>query len=268
VNTFSHKTQWLTALALVSAAVLAGCAKKPPGCADPETLKTINSIVVDNVKGLMPKFSDHQTDDDPQNIKDGYYRSLKTEVVNIVSDGYNEQARKNSCRGSLSVSTVTGGRFSRDIVYSTQRTEDKDGGFLVEVQAFQPFVDAVAGDLTTHYFDKRYKGEWKGEYRCAGIDDAKDGLQGPFRMPVTMVVNEGMEAALERTTKGGGVESLSGRAGQVITLRGEGRNSPDDIWSTAFQGKVQGLDFAAQGEIGTGNRVLRQCRLTLKLPSN
>lgn len=269
MNTFSKKTRWLMTLSLAAVTVLAGCAKKPPGCAEPETVKTINSIVVDNVKGLMPQYIGTQTQDDPQKIQDGYYQGLKTEVVNVVSDGYNEQAKKYSCRANLSVTPVTGEKFSRDIVYSTQRTEDKESDFLVEVQAFQPFVVAVAGDLTTYYYGKRYKGEWKGDYSCAGIDDAKDGPQGPFAMPVTMVVDERLQAKLERTTKGGGVEILTGEAGQKIKLGGIGKNSPDDTWRTSFEGMVQGLDFTAQGEIvAPDNSLLRKCSLKLKLPSN
>lgn len=270
MNTFSKKNRWLITLGLAGAAVLAGCGKKPPGCAEPETVKTINSIVVDNVKELMPQYIGTQTQDDPQKIQDGYYQGLKTEVVNVVSDGYNERAKKYSCRANLSITPVTGEKFSRDIVYSTQRTEDKESNFLVEVQAFQPFVVAVAGDLTTYYFGKRYKGEWKGDYSCSGVFDAKDGPDGPFTMPVTMVVDEKQGATLERTTEGGDVERMTGEVRPQFTLGGQGKNSlNDNSWRTYFEGKVQGLDFTAQGQfVGPDNSLLRKCSLKLKLPTN
>jgi hypothetical protein len=269
VHPLFHTKPWLIVLGLAGAAVLAGCAKKPPGCADPETVKTLNTIVVDNVRALMPKFTGGENQDDPKNIQESYYQGLKSELVNVVSNGYNEQAKLNTCRGNLSVSTPSGEKFSRDISYTTQRTEDKDSQFLVEVQAFQPFIMAVSGDLTGYYFGKRYKGEWKGEYKCAGIDGATDGPQGPFSMPVSMVVDENRVAVLERTTKGGGVESLTGEVSSTVRLNGTGKNSPDDTWRTAFEGKVQGMDFSAQGGIVTeDNRLLRECRLKLTLPSN
>jgi hypothetical protein len=88
-------------------------------------------------------------------------------------------------------------------------------------------------------------------------------------MPVTMVVDDNLAAVLERTTKGGGVERLTGEAGAFIRLNGAGKNSPDDTWRTAFEGKVQGMDFNAQGNIFTeDNRLLRECSLKLTLPSN
>jgi len=269
MNTYYKPTRWLMALGLAGVTILAGCAKKPADCSDSQTVKTINSILVDNVNALMPKFTNNQAQDDPQKIQEGYFQGLKSELLNVVSDGYSEQAKKNECRGKLSVSAVSGETFSRDILYSTQLIEDKSGESLVEVQEFQPLLMAVAADLTYYYYAKRYKGEWKGDYSCAGIEDAKDGPQGPFSMPVTMVVDEHRQATLERTTKGGGVERLKGQAGQNLYLAGEGKNSPDDTWKTTFQGQVQGLDYAAQGQIVTAdNRLLRQCSLKLKLPSN
>lgn len=269
MHLLSQTKPWLIVLGLAGAVVLAGCAKKPPGCADPETVKTLNAIVVDNVRALMPKLTGGQNQDDPKNIQEGYFQGLKSELVNVVTDGYSEQAKKNSCRGNLTVTTLSGETFSRDVSYTTQRTEDKDSQFMVEVQAFQPFIMAVSGDLTGYYFGKRYKGDWKGEYKCAGIDGTTDGPQGPFSMPVTMVVGDNLAAVLERTTKGGGVERLTGEAGAVVRLNGIGKNSPDDTWRTAFEGKVQGMDFSAQGGIVTeDNRLLRECSLKFTLPSN
>lgn len=259
-NTIRLTIGLLAALAFVS---LVACSKKPPGCADNETVSTIRQITVDNAKQLLAGAQQFQ--DDPNKIQDGYFQALKSEVVNVVSDGYNEQAKKISCRGKLTLHTAAGGQFSRDIVYSTQRTEDKDGGFLVEVQAFQPFVAAVAEDIATYYTSRRYRGEWKGEYQCNGIDEAADGPKGPFKMPVSLVVDEQSNAKLERSTKGGGSETLEGRVSQTVRLRGRGSNSPDDVWTVSFQGAVKGADLAAQGEITADGRTLRQCWLKLKL---
>lgn len=264
MNSLFKKHFGLTALCMASILVLGGCAKKPPACSDAAVTQTIRTIIVDNATVSQDPF----IDDDPQKIQEGYFQALKNEIGNVVSDGYNDQAKKFSCRGSLSVSTATGQKFTRNIVYSTQRTESKDSDFLVEVEEFQPFITAVTGDMYGYFVQKRYKGEWTGTYDCAGIDNAQDGPQGPFSMPVTMVVDDKMQAIMERTTKGGGVERIAGHIEPFIRLRGEGQNNSDDTWRTSFEGRVKGLDFTASGKIETPERrVLRQCTLKLKLPS-
>lgn len=256
---------------LAIAVSLVGCAKKPPGCADPETVQTILSIAVSNSQALMPQTTNNpgRYEDDPSKILERYFGGLKAELVNVRTDGYNEQAKKYACQGNLTLTTLSGSKFSRDIAYSTQRTEDKESKFWVEVAAFKPFINSVATDASMHYAIKRYVGEWKGDYICGGIEGAKDGPQGPFSMPVAMVVGQDMRAKLERTTKGGGVETLAGEAGHFIKLGGEGKNSPDDTWRTFFEGPVKGMDFTAAGEIFTEDkRLLRTCTLKLKLPTN
>lgn len=179
------------------------------------------------------------------------------------------KAKKNSCRASMAVSTAAGETLSRDLVYTTQKTEDKSGGFVVEVLDVQPFVMGLVSDLTQHYLTKRFVGEWKGDYKCEGIDGATDGQQGPYSMPVALVVDANFKAKLERTTKGGGIEILSGDAGYHMRLRGEGKNSPDDTWRTEFDGQVQGFSYEAKGQVSTPEgQVLRQCQLKLALPSS
>lgn len=263
------KKTHLIALGLASSALmLAGCSK-PPSCSDEQTTKSIHSMLDNRVKEIIPLVYGALANDDPQNIKDTYLQGLKVEISNVVSDGYNDQAKRYSCRGKLSVSTPSGGKYDRDIAYSTQRTEGKGSDFMVEVQAFDPFAGAVVKDLMADYFSKRFQGEWPGEYSCAGLDGATEGAQGPFSMPVTLVVDEHQRAKLERTTKGGGIEILSGQLiPSGLQLSGQGRNSPDDTWSTVFQGKIQGLDYSAEGVItAPDNHVLRKCSLKFKLPS-
>ena len=269
MNAYLNKTL-LVAAGIVAIFSTAGCAKKPPTCADPATVQTIQSILVDNAKAQWGADIDNSIGD-PKGIQKSYYQALKSEIGAVVSDGYNEQAKKYTCRGDLSISTASGAVFARKIVYSTQLTESKDADFFVEVQEFMPFVNSVVLDVSQYFSQKRYKGDWVGTYSCAGIDDAQDGPQGPFTMPVTMVVNEKMEGILERTTKGGGFEKLSGSISPPrIRLSGEGKNSDDDTWRTEFEGAVvKGGDFTASGRIQTpsDNRILRKCTMTLKLPS-
>jgi hypothetical protein len=262
-----NTTGYSCVAALAAAAMVAGCAKKPPECADPQTVETIHQIAIDNTKEVISRSAVADAfRDDPAKLQEAYYRGVKAQLVNVVSDGYNEQARMNSCRGKLTVTTVAGQEFSREVTYSTQLTQDKDGGFLVRVEAFAPFVNALAKDLTTYYSERRYTGEWHGTYSCGGIDGAAEGPQGPFTMPVTVVVNDQSEAKLERTTRGGGVETLSGRVMGWVQLRGGGRNSPDDTWQTYLEGEVTGLQLAAKGRIETmQGRPLRECAVNLRL---
>jgi hypothetical protein len=258
-------------LTVAAVALLQGCAQKPPGCGDAETAQTIQRLLVEHTQELLPKVlgGSPVVKDDPSKIQDAYYAALKVVLTNVVSDGYNDQAKKNSCRANLSVSTASGEALSRDLVYTTQKTEDKSGGFVVEVLDVQPFVTGLTNDLTQYYISKRFVGEWKGDYKCEGIDGAVDGPQGPYSMPVTVVVDANFKAKLERTTKGGGIEILDGDAGYRMRLRGEGKNSPDDTWRTDFDGQVQGLSYEAKGQVMTPEgQVLRQCQLKLALPAS
>lgn len=206
--------------------------------------------------------------DDPQDIKGAYFKELKLELGNIVSDGYNEQARKNSCRAHLTIVTASGRQLSRDVKFTTQVSESKDQDYVLEVQEFHAFVDAVTNDMADHYAAKRLQGEWQGTYACGGIDGAASGPQGPYEMPVAVSVDGQYNAKLERTTRGGGVEVLQGQMSQFtgeLELAGRGQNSPDDIWNTRFKGKVAGLGLLAAGQVSTPEgRVLRQCKLELK----
>lgn len=206
--------------------------------------------------------------DDPQDIKGGYFRDLKLTLANIISDGYSEQARKNSCKAHLTINTASGRELSREIQFTTQVSESKDQDYVLEVQNFQPFVDAVVNDMTGNYSAKRLQGEWSGAYACGGIDGAADGPQGPYEMPVVVTVDGHYTAKLERTTRGGGVEILQGRMNHItgeLELQGQGQNSPDDTWNTSFKGKVAGLGLLASGQVSTPEgRVLRQCKLDLK----
>lgn len=258
----------LTSAAL---ALLQGCAQKPPGCADAETTQTIQRLLIEHTQALLPQVlgGSPVAQDDPRKIQDAYYAALKVTLTNVVSDGYDSQSKKSSCRANMAVSTASGESLSRDLVYTTQKTEDKSGGFVVEVLDVQPFVMGLTTDLTRHYLSKRFVGEWVGDYKCDGINGAADGPQGPYSMPVTLVVDEEFKAKLERTTKGGGIEMLAGEAGYRMALRGEGKNSPDDTWRTDFNGQVHGLQYEAKGQVMTPDgQVLRQCQMKLALPSS
>jgi hypothetical protein len=206
--------------------------------------------------------------DDPDGWLQKFYDGLKVQFTGVVSEGYKEDAKKQLCKGTMTISSVTGETVERSVEYATQKTEDKEsGGFLVEIQNAQPFVLNLSGQAINYYQANRWTGTWNGTYSCNGIKGATDGPQGPFSMPVSMVV-EGSKAKLERTTKGGGFEKLVGDFGidSLLRIGGTGENTPDDRWNTSFSGTVTGKKVAADGAIRLQDgSVLRECKLDLSL---
>ncbi len=259
----SHRRGLLLLLPLVAATMLTGCGK-PPGCSDSATVEAITDMMLEASK---PGF-DKLVSDDPRGIMAGYIKSLRVSLSEVVSAGYNADAKLNVCRATLTVNTASGEPITRTTDYAVQKTEDKPG-FIVNVQNPIPFFTRIDTDAFFFYSRQRFQGEWPGTYSCSGIDGAADGPQGPFSMPVTMVVDKNMNTKIERTTKGGGVEVMTGKVGSGGGgMAGEGRNSPDDTWQVGFKGEVHGMDFTAQGQIKSGTELLRMCTLQLKLPSN
>ena len=258
----------LPAFVLVAAALLVGCAKKPPGCADPQTAEVIRSLLLTEVqRGFTMRGETSVLEDDPRGIAKAFMDSVKIAIVNPVSDGYDEGARKFSCRSELKLTSLGGEATVQNVSYSVQATADDSGNFMVEMSRA-----ILQGELSTlmrsYLFDTRINGTWTGEYACGALEGSDNPLAGPFTMPVSMVVQQG-EAKLERTTKAGGVETLTGKADlRSITLRGEGRNTPEDTWQTAIWGEIKGSAWTAQGEIKTPDgRLLRRCTVTLNMPT-
>ena len=268
-----YTTQKLLALPTLVAG-LAGCGAKPPGCADPETLNTMRSFIAEETQKSLAR----ESADDPEQWIAKYMDGMTVQVSGIVTDGYVAEAKKNMCRGTMKLQTLDGKALELPVSYSTQRTEDQMGAFLLEVAAFNTVVAPTSAAAHGYYEENRWTGEWRGNYSCAGIDGAKEGAQGPFSMPVTMVV-KGWKATLERTTVGGGIEQLAGQLNTLnpkvdLELSGQGANTPDDAWHTRFLGLVEGTSIRAEGGIyiartqPDGQRTserLRQCTLDLKL---
>ena len=259
---------------LLALLTLTACSQKPPGCADPETLSTIRNLVVEDTRKLMSK----QAADDPEGWVQRFLDGLRVEVSGIVSDGYVADAKKHLCRGTMKFTTVTGAALERQVRYSTQKAQDQKDSFLLEVQEFAAFLAPTELEATKYHDANRWSGNWTGTYACSGVAGATEGPQGPYSMPVTMVV-EGTKATLERTTKGGGIEQLEGRFDPIafteqFMLIGEGKNSPDDAWVARFSGAAKGLQLTAKGSIlvdrvaASGEQVrevARTCNLELKL---
>lgn len=257
----------LSATLLVIVSLLTGCGNKPPGCADPQTIETAKSIVVENTDKAL---GNRQVfDDDPDGWMKKFYAEMKVEIKGVVSDGYKSDAKKQLCKGTMTVTTGSGRTLERSIEYSTQKTEDQKDGFLLEIQDFAPFILGTSSEARKYFDANRWTGEWNGTYTCSGVNGAVDGPQGPYSLPVAMVIH-GSDAKLERTTRGGGTESLKGSINSITAqlpfkLSGAGQNSPDDKWDTNFVGTVTGKRFQADGTIALQGQTLRHCKLDLTL---
>ena len=252
-------------LTLTPSLVLMACSSKPPGCSDEQTLKTAKDLLLENIGKIV---TGDKKPDDPDGWLQKFYDGMKVQITNVVSDGYKEDAKKQLCKGTMTITSVTGEVAEREVEYSTQKTEDKAAGnFLLEIQNAQPFVMNMAGHAINYYQANRWAGTWNGTYSCSGLKGATDGPQGPFSLPVSMVA-EGDKVKLERTTRVGGFEKLAGNFGFNASLRleGTGENTPEDRWNTSFTGTAEGKKVTADGAIRLQDgSVLRQCQLELTL---
>ncbi|MDO8177865.1 MAG: hypothetical protein Q7T62_06435 [Undibacterium sp.] len=264
ILTFNH-VKFIKSILLAAALLLvSACSSKPPGCAEPETIKLFQTILTDNIlKGLGTLATEKN---DPNGMIATRMKALKIELTAIVNEGYNAEAKKQSCRGTLKLSGITDEVVEQPVTFITQKTESKNDDFLLEIDQIQPVIEALTVNISSYYYFHRWAGEWSGDYSCLGIDGATEGLQGPFISSVVLKVPVGTlyEGTLERVTKTGGVEKLVARMGNQVTLNGTGQNTPDDGWTVHFDGTISGKVLRAQGKIEVKDSpITRQCSLEL-----
>ena len=257
----------LTAVLVAMVALLGGCGNKPPGCADPQTIETAKSLVVENTDKAIA--NRQAFEDDPDGWLKKFYAAIKVEIKGVVSDGYKQDAKKQLCKGSMTITMIGGRTLERSVEYSTQKTEDQKDGFLLEIQDFAPFALGTSNEARKYFDANRWTGDWNGTYACSGVNGAADGPQGPYSLPVSMTI-QGSDAKLERTTRGGGIEILKGKIESITAqlpfkLYGEGQNSPDDKWNSNFTGTVTGKRYVADGAITVRGETLRECKLDVTL---
>lgn len=250
-------------------AMLSGCSTKPPGCGDEATKTTIKNILATN---STKKFEKSLGKDDPEGLLGKFFDEMEVNLSQIVSEGYDESAKKQSCRSVLSLKFPTGDSAERQIRYTTQVTEDKEAGsFLLEVVDFEEFFYYSAMKLEKYYESKRWSGNWNGLMECEGIDDTNQGPYGPYSMPVTVEV-DGLTAKLNYSMPTGFEDSLSGKlttvAGIVrtpprIQMYSSGSKSPDEKkWATKVSsGVIIGQEMSLNAEIIHGMKVHRVCTI-------
>lgn len=249
---------------LMAPLLLTGCFNEPPACSDMEVAKTLKNIVLGEVQKPSGILALVPVDAKTKKLMDRFIDSLTFSIGNVRSDGYNRDAKTRMCKAQL---TVGSGEESQahDIAYTIQLTENKDGDSMV----FLEDVNAIAGPLASARgaLGIAYKnaGEWSGTYQCGGIDGATSGPRGPFQQKVGFTVDADLlgSSKMERTTQGGGVETLEVDFSNGH-VSGAGQNSPDDQWKVEFKGKFTELDYAGRGSIAAlDGEILRRCELRL-----
>lgn len=105
-------------IAALSASLLAGCAKEPPKCSDPETLSLVRKIILDQIGG-----SDGVTEKEIQD-------NMKIELPRATE--YDEKVKKYTCSGKL----IAGDAYHLPITYESQL--DDKGDHIVFVNGISP----------------------------------------------------------------------------------------------------------------------------------
>lgn len=133
--------------ALVATTLLAGCGGKPPGCADSATISLANEMIAGDVLDVLTKDLTRNGKEtaDPQGMKlaTEYTKALKVNMENIVSNGYNADAKKHQCAGRLKVGTPKGNELAVNTEYSTQKTEGGNTSFVLAIDNYQPMIKAL-----------------------------------------------------------------------------------------------------------------------------
>lgn len=254
--------RWAAVAALLC--FLTACSNKPPGCADAEVADLMRSMVLDDetgdgktlraldAKGIVPK----------------YVEAAKVTLSNTVSDGYNEQAKRLSCKANVAVKFPDGKGWTKEIPFTTQLTVD-GGKFVLEAAGIDELTLLARKAIKSHYLETRWGGTWSGAYACSGLDGEISGPRGPFNMNVELVV-DGQRAKLERLTAGGGVETLEGWAPALdgsFSIEGRGRNAGDDQWQMELKFQADGDTLVGTGTSTTvslvNRRALRNCTVKL-----
>lgn len=255
--------RWAAIAALLY--LCAACSSKPPGCADEAVVGLMRSMLLEDGS------SDGQAlrAADTRGIASKYLDAAKVTLSSVVSEGYQADAKRQSCKATVRMEFPDGQGWEKEVPFSTQLTVDGKGQFVLEAEGLGELKLLARKATEEHYLETRWAGLWSGTYSCGGLDGEADGPRGPFSMPVQMLV-EKQDVKLERVTAGGGVEELQGRRPGVdgkFSLQGRGRNAGDDLWEIAFEGQAEGEALVATGTSKTVGhfdvRPLRKCSLRL-----
>ena len=269
--------------------VLAGCSKEVSLCNDPAVAGALKDEMLGFLKALEIGKDSKEI---PLVLQKGkkHVDGFSVTVTDASQEAYQKDADRRSCTALAEMGEPIKSALLSNapkqspnqaamglklpLAFSLKGLADGGGKFKVELnkesaellaQFSVILLQSVAGKVA----DEELAGVWTGDYSCSGLENATDGPQGPYKLPVVMksVVNgTKAELTLDRTTAGGGIEKLKGVAmlDGSISLNGQGMNSPDDKWNTSFDGKIAAGKASAEGSIKSlQDEMLRSCKLNL-----
>jgi uncharacterized protein YecT (DUF1311 family) len=102
------------------AVLLGGCSNKPPGCSDPDVIETLRSSVIS--RAGLPMLPEKRFVNHP------YLKIHPLEVTQVMSDGYDDSAKRHSCQATLSLAGLNG---RSPVRFEVQGLDGKPGEFIV-----------------------------------------------------------------------------------------------------------------------------------------
>ncbi len=138
-----------TASILFACGFLSACGDKPPGCGEPETLTLAKQMVAENFQQSVAEEVRNAPADAQAKVRalaGQYVATLNIELLNIVSNGYNSEAKKNSCEGKVVVKSPSN-TLSVETKFTTQMTVDGKGQYLLSIETFKPLIAGLMQDF-------------------------------------------------------------------------------------------------------------------------
>lgn len=140
---------------------LIGCGQKPPNCVDPQLGPLAKSILVDDQMKELIRLVESRTPLSAQENMVGYKKrmadftsAVQVSMKDIVSNGYDSEARRYSCAAEFVLVFPTAQKASARRDFYVQGTAEKDGKFLLSINGIDAFTKAVVVESQTYEIQK------------------------------------------------------------------------------------------------------------------
>ena len=137
---------------IASMVLLTACGKKPPECADNETISAARKALLDRWKGVLD--TKYRSIFSITGEQVAHFNSaLKLEIRDIVSDGYNADAKRYACTGVFVFQTITGATYTASRRFTSQATAEGNGKFVVEIENGESLVNDLSDGVNSYKAD-------------------------------------------------------------------------------------------------------------------
>ncbi|MBN8505530.1 MAG: hypothetical protein J0L58_13755 [Burkholderiales bacterium] len=240
---------------------LTGCSQKPPGCADAEVQSTMREMLVQPIPSAFPGI-------DASEIAE-LAKEVKLVLTNVVSEGYQADAKKQMCRATLEIQHPDGKKITPEVVYATQMTVDKPGSFMLTVENADALRVVATSSLPFIIHARRWTGKWAGDLVCSASSKSSAPDAGAFTERITANMNAGkvnveLSGREGITLLTGSIEILE----PVVQLSSEGRDAQPAHTSLRLGMKPQGALLSGTAEYvdkrwETIGQVIRRCTVSM-----